>query len=102
MIIVKLTKFDTIPHKQFTNIVPVILNNNPNNSIGYCKLVRNKNGQFYGELNLDSGDYGDFYFSYLDNTQNGLNFVLDFINLSEAPGESQTTKLKDIVVKSID
>jgi hypothetical protein len=102
MIIVKLSKFDTILTKQYTHLVPVIHNDNKNNPIGSCKLIRNSKGEFYGELDLDNSYYGEHYFYYTDDTQNSQHFVLDYINLTELPKKSPTAKLKDMIVKSID
>ncbi len=99
---VRLTKLDREMAVTHANTVPVYINDQINNPIGTCRVYKNQNSEFIGEVQLNTDVSGDLYFYYVDNVGavdaesgyhfSGLHFTDDMLK------DKPTQRLKEKVI----
>ena len=96
---IRLFLLDKIDSITYDSKVPIILEYDFNNPIGYCEITVDQNGNHVGNLFLDRKVNLDLYFYYRQHcTDDGIFWLSGMQLLSNPLNDKPTLKLKDKIV----
>lgn len=99
-LIVQLQYLDKVRAEITAEKLPVLLNNNPNQRIGTCRVFRDENERCLGELELNNDVDNELYFYYTSlNTDDGTYWFSGLNLATDIYKEGIPTKLKDMIVR---
>jgi len=95
-------RLSLLDHKEVifsSDIVPVFVEDNNYREIGTCKIFRNKEGHYMGDLELEEDINENCFFYYRSRTNDGGIFIFSGLDLTTTELVNKpTTRLKDMVV----